>query len=110
MEIKRELYPSSSLEAFADKHGLVLCVTERALDRWQRERKIERFLAYFERAEVKECGVLRSAYGNGATENEAIADYVDQISGEVLVINAYSAGRVEIRVPRLTYEHPKETA
>lgn len=63
----------------------------------------ERWCATFEGAEVKDyrgSGSLSGTHGNGPTAAAAILNYLDQIRGKVLVLNAMDAGRRrEHRVP-----------
>jgi hypothetical protein len=60
-----------------------------------------KYFASFERTEIKNDCVLIGAYGNGATENEAIANYAKRISFCRIVVNAFKRNRREIQVPRL---------
>ena len=102
MNIRREYIKESTLEDFADSHGIVLVVTERTMDEWQRKMQIKRFTARFEHSEIMDGQFLVSTYGNGDTEEAAIRDYAGHISQKRLVLNAGSASsRVEIEVPRL---------
>ena len=59
----------------------------------------ERWSASIENAEVKQNGCLLGAYGNGNTPMGAIADYIKQIRGETIVLNAMSELRREFTVP-----------
>lgn len=66
-----------------------------------------RFTASFKRAEVMQKGFLAGTYGNGKTPDLAINDYVEQIKGKRIAINAMSKDRMEYDVPeRLTSEVP----
>lgn len=56
--------------------------------------------ASFEHAEVKNGGMLTSAYGQGKTPNEALEHYVHLIAGETLVFGAYTDDRNEVNVPK----------
>ena len=61
-----------------------------------------RWCADIKGAEIKEnasSGILTSAHGNGPTPEEAIDDYVQQIRGKLLVLNASGANRLEYTVP-----------
>lgn len=94
-EIKR--VEESTLEAFADKHGLVMMVRER-------EKKIGdqfRYYASFKHSEVREGALLCGLTGNGSTPEDAIKDYANLIQMRMLVVNAMDTSRREIRVPRL---------
>lgn len=98
MKIKRIDLPTSTIEEFADLHGLTMVVTERDSPTGSPMR----YLAAFESCEVKDECMLISAYGNGPTPEAAIADYAPRISMKTLVFNAMSPlYRKEIRTPRL---------
>lgn len=109
MKIERKVVERCSLTEFAEANGLTMEIVERSA----RERRefgrlhgvtmLPRYIASFKGAEViRTRGVLSSDYGNGDTEEQAIADYATQISGFTLVLNAYSCKRKEIKVPELT--------
>jgi hypothetical protein len=105
MNIVREFIPEMTVAEFAELHGLTMVITERRMDRWQRERGIERYIARFKKADIKRECILEGAYGNGNTEAEAIADYARKISGERLVADDDRDNRVlDVIVPRL--RHP----
>lgn len=91
--------PDTSLEEFADKHGLVMDVYERSMDKWARSTGMSRFAARFHRAEVHEGTTLTSSAGYGDTPESAISDYVFNIRGELLVIDAVTPTQREIRCP-----------
>jgi len=94
MKIVRKTLDKISLEEFADKHGLTMIITER------NDPSLPRFYAAFEGVEVVTGdGMLRAAYGNGQTEDEAIADYKHKISGEQITIDADTPKRQEIIAP-----------
>ena len=97
MQITEETIRQGTIEEFADKHGLTMQVRERRLPVGDRNR----FDAYFESCEVKEGGILISSFGNGATLEEAIANYAREISLKRLVCNAYGTDRREVDVWRL---------
>lgn len=97
MKIERVLQPRSSIEQFADQHGLVMEIRERPLDCM----RLGRFIASFKDCEEKGDGVLISAYGNGNTEEEAISDYARRISGKTLALHSTSISRKDVRVPIL---------
>jgi hypothetical protein len=103
MEIERTLLKQSTIEAFADEHGLVMDVHERRFDLGH----ARRFYAAFRHAEIKDGCILRGAYGDGATEQDAIAAYAREISMKRLVIDAYRPSRREIEVPRLYRVDPQ---
>lgn len=48
--------------------------------------------------EVKNGAFLVGAYGKGETIEEAVKDYISQISGKTLVFNACSPNRREVTV------------
>lgn len=97
MKIERKDVPVSTIQAFADKHDLVMEVYERG----KGTSSNMRYWANFKGAEVKDGPILSGATGNGPTPEAAIADYAIKISGELLVIDAYRPTRREISVPRL---------
>lgn len=96
-----------SLEAFADKHGLTMEIHERTpMDMGSRWTPNCRYYASFEDCEVKDGSVLCGAFGDGATPDEAMAEYAARISGQRLVFNAMSRERREITAPLLTHKTP----
>lgn len=101
MQVVVHRVPESTLDEFAQKHGLVIVVTERRMDRWQREHGLCRYVAMFQGAEVASGGLLRGEYGEGNTEEEAIRNYAEVISHERLIVGAFTDARREIDVPRL---------
>lgn len=98
--MKTELHTieKTTIEKFADKHGLVMEVHERKRPLGD----LARFYAHFKGVEVKKqpCFLL-GEFGNGSTPKNAIADYADKISGELLVVDAMAPDRREILVPQL---------
>ena len=98
MKITIEAIPVSNIAKFAKQYGFELQVNER-------KRAIgapDRYYAYFNRAKIKNGGILSSEYGNGSTPEEAIDNYARRIEMKTLVVNAYSdTERKEIEVPRL---------
>lgn len=97
MEIRIERVPKTTIEEFAEKHGLVMEVTERALP----NSNDSRYFASFENSDIKEGSMLIGAFGNGATPEEAIANYAKRISLQKLVVDAFGENRKEFSVPRL---------
>lgn len=98
MKITEERIPEMTLENFADKYGLEMVVRERQLP----VGNPERFYANFRGAELRHGETfLCSAYGNGATQNEAIAAYAKKIEFKLLIVDAMKDTRQEIWVPRL---------
>lgn len=83
----------STIEAFAEKHCLVMEVHERATH------GPARFYAHFACCEVAERGMLVGVFGNGATPEDAIAEYGQRISGQRIVHRAGQPERKEISVP-----------
>lgn len=106
MQINVIRVAETTIEEFADRHGLVMEVSERRMDRWQRSHRLERFTATFKGVEVADAGMLLSVYGSGDTEIDAIRNYAERISSERLVVDAMKSTRREIAVPRLV-EKPK---
>ena len=85
-----------TIDEFAEENGLTMEIHERsAID------SPTRFYANFEGAEISEYPGLVGAYGNGATPDEAVDNYAEEISGKLVVIGAYTDGRIEIPVPIL---------
>jgi len=103
MKIKMNCLPRASLEAFAEVYELTMVIEERVPkdmgDRWPES---SRYYAKFEDCEVKQGPGLRSEYGNGRTPGEAIANYAKEISGALLVLNAFGPNRREIQAPIIT--------
>jgi hypothetical protein len=98
VKIKRQLVKESTLEEFADQHGLVLEIRERGGARGT----AARFYCHFENSDIADGGFLVGAHGNGRTEEEAMADYAKRISESVLCIDGFrKKSRRDILVPRL---------
>lgn len=95
-----------TISEFADKHGLEMVVTER------RRPKDDpgRYYATFKGCEVKDGGILISAFGDGNTPEKAIQDYIPRIELHRIVLNSFSSNRVEIDVPRLSHGIHSTTA
>jgi hypothetical protein len=87
-----------SLEDFADTNGLVMEVHERDVS----VGNPMRYYAHFSACDVAKGGFLGSDHGNGATQEEAIADYASVISLKKIVVNAHTKKSRRINVPRLT--------
>lgn len=96
MKINRETIKRQTIEEFADEHGLDMKVTER-----HKFPSPCKFYANFEGADVKEGSAYVGAYGDGATEEEAIRNYAARISETTLVIDAFKPQQREIIVPVL---------
>lgn len=60
---------------------------------------LPRFYAFFDFAEEKDDGILRSAAGNGATPHEALVAYARRIAGKLMAFHAGDARRREFRMP-----------
>lgn len=105
MKIKMNRLPRATLEAFAEERDLTMVIEERVPDdmgaRWSED---SRYYAQFEDCEIKDGRILRSEYGNGRTPWEAMANYAQEISGALLVLNAFGPNRREIQAPILTLE------
>jgi hypothetical protein len=99
MEIRYEKVPdyTRTLEQFADEHGLVMLISERA----PTFPPHLRYTAKFESCEVKDGCMLTSLYGEGSSPKFAMEAYARNISRRLLVHKATSPERREIRVPVL---------
>lgn len=100
MKVRLHKIPESTLEDFADKHGLTMVVRERG---GKNAKTGTAFFACFERAELatQDGYFLISIYGDGHTPEEAIEAYGRKISEGQLVVDAFRDTRREIRVPRI---------
>jgi hypothetical protein len=99
METVRALVPTSTIEAFAELHGLTMLVSERPGPLVASG--LRRFYATFKSTDVMEDGCLIGTHGNGNTEEEAIADYARGISELRIAVRAGDAlSRMEIQCPR----------
>lgn len=112
MRIKMEqLWPAEpeeriTLEQFADRHELVMLVTDGPANEFRRHR----YQARFEAVEVKDRDLLVTVWGSGDTIKEAIADYAAQIAGgQILVQNAYGVRgvRCELVTPKSWAPEPE---
>lgn len=90
--------PHMTIQAFAEKHDLVMEIHERE----NPSSDLMRYYAHFRRAETKDGRMLCGEHGNGHSPAFAVAQYAQAISGKLLVIDAMGKNRREIRVPRLT--------
>lgn len=97
MEIEIHRYDCQKVEEFADAHGLKMVVRERGANHHPNAR----FYASFEGIEVKDGCILSGPFGNGATPEEAIKNYLPEISKRVLVHNAYRDDRRVFTAPIL---------
>lgn len=83
-----------TLEKFADEHRLVMQVNERE------RQDLPRFWAKLGDVEVVDGCMLRGAFGNGGTPNDAITDYCNEISTKRLKIR----NKEYVNAPKLTYK------
>lgn len=97
MKIEKEEIEQMTLEQFADKHNLIMVVKERETE----SHSNMRYCAYFKNTEIKEGIFLKGEYGNGHTPEAAIGEYKHKICFRLLVVNAMSKDRKEIKIPRL---------
>ena len=95
MEIERHQLEEMTIEEFAENNNLIMEVHERD------NPKLPRCYAHFKHSEIKDGICLSGKFGDGETEQEAIRNYAKEISGQMLVIGAFSNDRRNIQVPRL---------
>ena len=84
-----------TIEEFADIIGLDLEIVRYA-------NQGNRYVVQFKDVDVKETEddpTLRCVYGEGFCINDALADYVQKISGKWLVVDAVGGVRVKFSVP-----------
>jgi hypothetical protein len=86
-----------SIVEFADKYDLTMEVH----DRGDPDLSPMKYYAHFKHADTLNGNVLCGEFGNGSQPGEAIRNYSKAISGKLLVIDAMSETRREIRVPSL---------
>ena len=96
MIIERHLLTRSSIDDFADEHGLTMEVHERSA-----KPSPTRFYAHFSHCDVVDGMMLVGEFGNGASEQDAVRAYAAAISDKTLVVNAHTQERREIHVPIL---------
>ncbi len=104
MKTIQKTIPQMCIERFAENNGLEMEIHER-------KKPIgdpSRYYAHFKNCEEKDGGCLRGSFGNGATPEEAIKDYANEINLKTIVIDAFSPNRREIEVPRIVLSpaHP----
>lgn len=92
------------LQTFAEAHGLEIEVKLRP--KQFRRGSGDRFYASIPNAEVLDGSVLVGAFGNGDTEEEAIANYARRISERRIALDALRPGRRELTVPQLDEARP----
>lgn len=80
MRIEYHHVTNGTIEEFADTHGLTMVVVER------RNPSVpnHRYYAAFQDYGIRVPGGVCYTYGNGATPEEAIAEYAREISGQRL--------------------------
>lgn len=99
MKTIRHDIEQTTIEDFAERHGLVMEIHERPKPIGDPAR----YYAHFKSAEAREGSCcLIGLFGNGATPEEAVAEYATEISLRTLIIDAMRESRREIRVPRLS--------
>ena len=104
MQIDVKLVQKRSLEEFADEHNLVMEVVEREHhgNIYGNGYHVSRFYAHFKKVDIKEGFCLIGSTGNGETQEEAIEDYMREISNKLIVFDAFSeTDRKELWVPNL---------
>jgi hypothetical protein len=90
------------LAKFADQHGLTMQIGERTKTFYcGPDFENARFYARFKDCEVADDHVLRGVFGNGSTPERAMDAYAKEISGQKLVVAAYTPQRREIYAPEL---------
>lgn len=103
---KHQQMQKTTLQEFADEHHLVMEVHERA--DFGLESAV-RYYAMFRDCEVLSGRTCYGVFGNGATPNAAIKRYAEEISGKLLVKDAFKETRKEMSVPiLLPYKPEKE--
>lgn len=95
IEVERKGGAPCTLSEFADRHGLKMKVVERPRSMGP----AMRFYAHFDHVEVKEGCMLASYSGDGATPEDAMADYAMRIRSVRLVHRAMHPERREIGTP-----------
>lgn len=83
-----------TLEEFADIVHRDLVIRRYAGQR-------NRYICSLEHCEVKDGPILSGVYGEGRSPKEAMNSYAEQISGRLMVFNAYRDTRQEFGVPQL---------
>lgn len=100
MKIEIKYQEKMSLHDFAEKYDLTMQITERSqLDLLPELDDNKRYYSHFKKCEVKDGSFLVSNYGNGASPDESMNNYARNISGRLLVIDAYDEKRKEIQAP-----------
>ena len=98
MKTKEFFLERMTIEEFGEKHNLTMEIHERSS-----EDSPTRFYAHFTHSDLSDGHFLVGTYGNGHTPQEAVRNYAKEISGKLLVIDAWGKeNRREIVVPVLT--------
>jgi hypothetical protein len=85
----------TSFMAFCERNQLDVVCRERP-----KRYRLPRWYAAASRVEVKDGALLISVYGDGATPDEAVADYARRLAGQRIVIGASSSrDRREVQAP-----------
>lgn len=101
MNVNFKKIPTSTIQEFAEKHGLTMRIIERDFI------DLPKYCAYLEELEIKDGCILTSVAGNGNTPEEAMQDYGSKISRQYIVINAMLSSRREMFVPRIVGDPPQ---
>lgn len=88
--------PTDFVEWMEKVAGVEIEVRDRGVGSASRNR----YYAFAVNVEVKEGTTLRSAFGNGSTPQEAVADYAAELANERLVVGAARKNRVDLTAPR----------
>jgi hypothetical protein len=102
MRIIDKTLPLISVEDFSVKYNLSLEMCERP---GFAASKLHRYHCHFvsqvtgHLTETKDRGCLVGTYGNGDTQEGAIADYARELIGKVLVVDSGTTDRREIQCP-----------
>jgi len=106
MKTTIEKIPEITIEEYAETNDLEMVVKERELP----ENDPARFYASFKHCDVKGDGVLIGSFGNGATPEEAIANYGREIHLKTLVYeDCFKGPRREIRPVRIRHNDLAQT-
>ena len=84
------------IQDFADKYGLELDILE------VESENLPRFCIQFKNVKVKE-DFMYYCSGDGETLEDALKDYVNQISGKLVVFYKSETERIGIKVPMLFF-------
>lgn len=82
---------------YCEMLGLELSVNERT------DPNLNKYYATINNVDVKRRSILTGYHGNGENRDEAIKDYCRLLSGEPIVINAFTDKRVEYICPNLIH-------